>query len=844
MISIIIRCKNEEAYIGEVLAMLFEQIIGIDFEVIVLDSGSTDRTLEIVKKFNVRIYEMPPEEFTFGYALNKGISLAQGEIICNLSAHCIPVNNHWLKELVEPILSGEAHAVIGRQIPIRGMNPFEELAVRSLFPAVGLGSNSPHLSNANCAFLKTLWEENKFDEVIMGWEDYLWYLQMKTQYKFLYCPRAAVYHSHPFYLKYMVTRSYGDGKATRYIREKLGIDLTAGKIQSTMGKIRTVVADVRYTAKYLLSEKYYRFLLLLPLIKPVLYIAYLRGLKERTEPKRDRYSLWIKKNEPDSAVLAEQRKRSEQFEMRPKISIVAPVFNPDRDFFVEMVESVISQTYDNWELCLADASSELSIKGIIEKYVQRGEKRIKVKYLEQNGGIARNSNAALALATGDFVALLDHDDTLAPFALYEVVRAIHKHPGTDFIYSDRDKISSHGERIDPFFKPDWSPDYLLAQNYLCHLNVFRKTLIDTLGGFREGYDGSQDYDLVLRVTELTDNIVHIPKILYHWRACPGSAAGEPDAKPYAYEAAVRALQDAVDRRGWKGTVTEGTERGLYRMTFEVNKSSKVSIIIPAKVHGEVLKKCINSIIDRTAFRNYELVIADSSRSEEKPFESCQELENGSRVRLLRCGKSSNFSEAKNYAVSKIDTEYVLFLNADTEVMTENWIELLLGFARRKETGAVGAKLLSPDETVYAAGLILDEKGNVRRSHYRYPRNSPGYNGRIQCVQNVSAVSACVLLKKEVFEEAGGFDPRLSSYAEIDLCLKLREMNYLIVYNSHAELYYHGPHAVENEHGHERPEELKKERELFVRKWGHILKKGDPFYSPNLTTDKEDFLIKL
>lgn len=281
MISIIIRCKNEDRYIGKVLSMIFEQIIDMKFEVLVFDSGSTDQTLNIARNFNVKIYQIPPETFTFGNSLNKAITLSNGEIICSLSAHCIPVTNYWLKELVEPVLLGKAHATIGRQIPIKALNPFEELAVSSYFPAVLQDNNkSPHLSNANCAFLKAIWHKNKFDENILGWEDYLWYLEMKSQYTFLYCPQAAVYHSHPFSLKYMVKRSYGDGKALIYIRKKLSVDLTGGKANSKTRMVKFIVTDLKNNTQFFLREKYYKYLLLLPIVKPLLYIAYLKGLRE------------------------------------------------------------------------------------------------------------------------------------------------------------------------------------------------------------------------------------------------------------------------------------------------------------------------------------------------------------------------------------------------------------------------------------------------------------------------------------------------------------------------------------------------------------------------------------
>jgi len=557
----------------------------------------------------------------------------------------------------------------------------------------------------------------------------------------------------------------------------------------------------------------------------------------------ENYKLWSEQNEPDIDSINKQKELSRRFELKPKISIITPVFNPDRKVFVEMIESVVNQTYPHWELCLSDASTDPSIKDIIEGSIKTGRGRIKVKYLDQNKGIAGNSNEALSLATGDYVALLDHDDALAPFALYEVVKAINEHPEVNFIYSDRDIISYDGKRLHPFFKPDWSPDYLLSQNYLCHINVFRKQLIDEVGGVREGYEGSQDYDLVLRATELTDRIIHIPKILYHWRIVAGSASVDATAKPYAYDAAIRTLEDAAERRGWPVTVTHGISKGMYDVKFIIKGKPKVSIVIPSEDCGALLKRCIHSILEGSGYTNYELVVVGSGEVEQILAQH-KGKKSAFPLKLLTCAKRGSFSEACNYAVSRADGEYILFLRENMEVASDEWIEHMIGFAQREVTGAVGAKLLSSDGTVYAAGLILDEKGNVRRSHHLHPRNSPGYNGRIQCVQNVSAVSACVLVRKEVFEEAGGFDPRLSAYAEIDLCLKLREMNYLIVYNPHAELYYHGPHAVENEHGHERPEELKKERELFVRKWGHILKKGDPFYSPNLTGDKEDFSIRI
>jgi len=557
------------------------------------------------------------------------------------------------------------------------------------------------------------------------------------------------------------------------------------------------------------------------------------------------YAIWIKNNEPKRRELEIQEVLSKSLIYRPKISIITPVYNPPKDAFIKMIESVVNQTYDNWELCTADASSDASIRKIIESYIRKDD-RIKVKYLDKNKGIAGNTNEALSMATGDFIALLDHDDTLAPFALYEVAKCISENPNVDFIYSDRDKITQDGKRFDPFFKPDWSPDYLLSQNYVCHLNVFRKDIIDKIGGFRTEYEGSQDYDLVLRVTELTNNIVHIPKVLYHWRLVKGSAANDPEAKPYAYQAAIKSLQDAVNRRDWKATVTFGAAKGLYRVIFDVDTQKKVSIIVPTKDNVKILKNCLQSILDKTLYKNYEIIIVDNQSKEFETFKYYETLKKDPKIKILMFNKPFNFSEINNFAVSKTNTEYIIFLNNDTEIITQNWIELLMGFAQRKDIGAVGAKLIYPDNTIQHAGLILDAKCNVRRSHHRYPRNSLGYGGRIQSIQNLSAVAAAaMMMRRKVFEEVGGFDPAfIVAHGDIDLCLKLRERGYLIVYEPHVEIYHYESYTRGYEDTPEKIRRLINETKILLQKKGHILKKGDSYYNPNLTPDKEDFSIRI
>lgn len=561
----------------------------------------------------------------------------------------------------------------------------------------------------------------------------------------------------------------------------------------------------------------------------------------------DAYQVWIVKNEPDARRLEEQRELSRSLRYRPKVSIVTPVYNIDRDILKITVESVINQTYDNWELCLADgASSKPHVKEVLESYSKK-DKRIKIKLLAENKGISGNSNEAISMATGEFIALLDHDDALPPFALFEVARAINERPELDFIYSDRDMITMEGKRHNPYFKPDWSPDYLLSCNYLCHLNVFSRSIIEKTGGFREAFDGSQDYDIVLRVTELTDKIRHIPKILYHWRTMPGSAANSSDAKPYAYTAALKALQEALKRRGYEGTVEENSfTKGLYNVKLRVNSNPKVSIIIPSKDNSGILSKCISSILNKTTYKNYEIVLVDNQSNDDKTFEYYRQLKGVPQIKILEYGYSFNFSKINNFGVSKTDSEYIVFLNNDTELITGNWLELMLGFAQRKDIGAVGVKLLYPDETIQHAGLFIGVTGYLGRSHHKFPRNSFGHGGRIQATQNLSAVAAaCMMMRRGVFEGVGGFDARFEvAHGDIDLCLKLREKDLLIVYLPFVELYHYESYTRGYEDTDEKKERFALENSLFIKQWGHILKNGDPYYNPNLTVDNEDFAIRI
>jgi len=558
------------------------------------------------------------------------------------------------------------------------------------------------------------------------------------------------------------------------------------------------------------------------------------------------YSRWIAMNEPSIEKSLVQK--SIKFKYEPKISIVVPVWNTPKRFLIDMIKSVLSQTYSNWELCIADgASKEGYIKEVLEEYAKKDNK-IKIKYLTENKGIAGNSNEALSLATGEYVALLDHDDILAPFALFEIVKAINENKNADFIYSDEDKISEDGTtRLDPRFKPDWSPDTLRSYNYITHLSVIKKELLNEVGWFREGYDGSQDYDLILRCTEKANKIVHIPKILYHWRMTQNSTAQNQNSKLYAYDAAKKALKDHLDRIGQKGKVNDGPFLGSYKIEYDMTDNYKVSIIIPNKDHKEDLERCINSILTKSTYKNYEIIIVENHSKEEKTFEYYNYIKNRyENIILLEWKDAFNYSAVNNFAAKYAKGDILLFLNNDTEVINENWLEEMIQYVQRKDVGAVGAKLYYPDDTIQHAGIIIGLFGVSGHSHKYFPKYSFGYFGRLVIVQNLSAVTgACLMMRKDVFSEVEGFDERYPLAAsDVDICLKAREKGYLVVWTPYAELYHFESKSRGCVDTPEKLESYRKEIELFKKKWGYIFNSGDPYYNPNLTLEKEDFSIRI
>lgn len=555
---------------------------------------------------------------------------------------------------------------------------------------------------------------------------------------------------------------------------------------------------------------------------------------------------WIKINEPNATALRLQRETI--FPLRPKISIITPVYNTDPKMLEEMLDSVVRQTYAEWELCIADGnSSSAQTREMLEKF-SRADGRIKVKYLAENKGIAGNSNEALSMATGEFIALLDHDDMLASFALFEVVAEINRHHDTDLIYSDEDKLSEDGQkRFNLNFKPSWSPDLLRSHNYITHLTVIRKSLIDEIGGFRAGFEGSQDYDLILRAAEKARRIAHIQKILYHWRTHEKSTADNPGAKLAAYEAGRKAVADHIARLGLKGTVENGAFLGAYKVKYEIANPPKISIIMPNKDSVNLLKKCIGSILDKTSYKNYEIIIVENNSKDKEIFRYYEQLTAAHKnVRVAVWDKAFNYSAVNNFGVSRAQSGLILLLNNDMEVINPDWMDRMAEHFCRKEVGAVGAKLYYPDNTIQHAGVIVGLGGVAGHSHKHRSRDSFGYFGRLVLTQNLSAVTAaCLMMRKEIFDEIGGFDERYAlAFNDVDLCMRIREKGHLIVWTPYAELYHHESVSRGDENTPEKLARFNGEIRIFRKKWMHFIDEGDSYYNPNLTISTEDFTIKI
>ena len=555
------------------------------------------------------------------------------------------------------------------------------------------------------------------------------------------------------------------------------------------------------------------------------------------------YEAWLARHKVDKRTL--RRQKHAAFAQKPLISIVIPLYCTPLPYLKELLESVRRQSYENWQLCLADGSPDDKAKEFIEKHYGR-EKRIVYRKLEENGGISVNTNEAVALAAGEYLMLCDHDDTLEPDALYEIVKAIND-TGADVLYTDEDKVSMDGRHyFDPNFKPDFNLFRLRENNYICHIFVVKKSLTDETGLLRSEFDGAQDFDFILRCCEKVQKITHIPKVLYHWRCHMDSTAADPSSKAYAYEAGRKAVREHYQRLGIDAKV-EMTERpGWYRSHVKVQGNPLISVIIPNKDHTDDLELCLFSMTRKSTYRNYEILIVENNSEKEETFEYYRKLpDRYPKARVLTWEKEFNYSAINNFAAKEAKGEYLLFLNNDVEILTPDWMEEMLQNCQQENVAAVGAKLYYPDDTIQHAGVVLGLGGIAGHIMCRASKEDPGYFGRMISVQEISAVTAaCMMVKKSDFDAVGGLDETFQvAFNDIDLCMKFRAAGKKIIFTPYAELYHYESKSRGLEDTPEKQFRFDKEVKRFQEKWAQQLEMGDPYYSPNLSVTEGDCSLR-
>lgn len=557
------------------------------------------------------------------------------------------------------------------------------------------------------------------------------------------------------------------------------------------------------------------------------------------------YHHWFLANRITTEEQEIQRDAEKKFAYRPKISVLVPVYRTPIPVLREMIESVCNQTYSNFELCIADGSmGDDVLEDTILQYHKK-DARVVYRKLDENSGISGNTNAALSMATGEYVGLLDHDDLLEPDTLYEVVSRLQQQK-YDILYTDEDKVNEDSTKfMDPNFKPDFSIDLFCSHNYITHFFVVKKSIIDSVGGFRSEYDGSQDYDVMFRCIEQSKDICHIPKILYHWRMITGSTADNPASKMYCYEAGRKAIESHLQRVGLDGTVTMTDMWGIYHTVYKVVGDPLVSIIIANKDLSDTLDQCIRSIEEKSTYRQFEIIIVENNSTEDATFAYYEKIQKEySNVHVVTWEKEFNYSAINNYGVAHAKGEYILLLNNDTEMITPTAIEEMLGICCRKEVGIVGAKLLYPDDTVQHAGVVVGFGGYAGHVFHGIPRHDLGYMMRPMMNCNYSAVTAaCLMVKHSVFDEVGGLTEIYKvACNDIDFCLKVREKGYLVVYNAFSEWYHYESKSRGYEDTPEKMERFQGEVRKFQARWGEFLEQGDPYYNSNFPITGEPFTL--
>jgi glycosyltransferase involved in cell wall biosynthesis len=562
---------------------------------------------------------------------------------------------------------------------------------------------------------------------------------------------------------------------------------------------------------------------------------------------RNDYTEWIRRYDTlDDTARDKIRDRIAQMDNPPLISVIMPVYNPEPRFLSAAIESVQNQLYPYWELCIADdASTNEKIRPLLESYASQ-DTRVKIVFRKENGHISQASNSALALATGEFVALLDNDDLLPEHALFCVAQTINEHPDVGLIYSDEDKMTEAGERFAPYFKCELNYELLLAQNMICHLGVYRRDLIQSLDGFRVGFEGAQDYDLALRVLELLTEkqVKHIPQVLYHWRATAGSTALAGDEKNYAADSGRNAVKEHLERCGLRAHVFPAPEAPAFnRVRFDLpDPAPLVSIVIPTRDRVDVLATCIRSIFDQTTYPSWEIILVDNGSIEEETLNFFAGLPKD-RVHVVRDEAPFNFSALNNLGARNARGQILCLMNNDIEILTPDWLEEMVGFACRDEIGCVGARLWYPDGRLQHGGVVLGIRGVAGHSHKNIQKNVPGYSGRGVLHQELSAVTAaCMVVRRSVYEEVDGLDETLAvAFNDVDFCLRVRKAGYRNIWTPYAEMIHHESVSRGVEDSPEKVARFKREIQKMQLHWGDTLL-NDPAYSPNLTLDHEDFSL--
>lgn len=585
---------------------------------------------------------------------------------------------------------------------------------------------------------------------------------------------------------------------------------------------------------------------------------FLVRLRERMEPEEVPYGPWYEKHKATPAMLEKQRKDSDKWENRPLVSICVPLFKTPEAYLKQMIASVEEQSYTNWELCLADGTPDDSVERVIDD-LAKTESRIRYSRLSENLGIAENTNAAFALARGEWIGLLDHDDILAPDALYEILVAAQK-MDADVVYTDEDKVSTDlKEHFQPHFKPDFNLDLLRSNNYITHFFVVKREIVEKVGGFKKEFDGAQDYDFIFRCTGAAERIAHVPRILYHWRVSLESTADNPASKLYAFEAGKRAIEENLKVSGVKGKVSHMPDYGFYRVKYEVEDSPLVSIIIPNKDEAETLQKCIASI-EKSSYQTYEIIIVENNSTQDatfayyekltgKPYDDDKvlegTLENGNPVRVVTWKREFNYSAINNYGAGFAKGEYLVLLNNDIELITKDWLEEMLGNCQRKEVGIVGAKLYYADDTVQHAGIVVGIGGVAGNLFVGLKREFDGYMHKASLQMNYSAVTAaCLMVKRQAFEQVGGLSEELAvAFNDVDFCLKVRKAGYLVVYNPAVQAYHYESKSRGAEDTVEKLQRFDGEIAWMKEHWTELFEEGDPFYNANLTLHKSNYGLK-